>query len=45
VGSCDKASCLDGYSIAFFQACWVALKEGIMKVFREFHASGKCEKP
>ena len=41
MGSCDKASGPDGYSMAFFQACRVALKEDIMKVFREFRASGK----
>jgi hypothetical protein len=40
----DKVSGLDGYSMAFFQACWVVLKEEIMKVFCEFHASGKFER-
>jgi hypothetical protein len=40
----DKASGPDGYSMAFFQACWVVLKEDIMKVFHEFHASGKFER-
>jgi hypothetical protein len=33
----DKASGLDGYSMAFFQAYWEALKEGIMKLFHDFH--------
>jgi hypothetical protein len=32
-----------GYFMAFFQACWVVLKEDIMKVFHEFHAIGKFE--
>jgi hypothetical protein len=40
----DKASGLDGYSMVFFQACWAVLKEDIMKVFHEFHASGKFER-
>ena len=26
-----------------FQACWAVLKEDILKVFYEFHASGKFE--
>jgi hypothetical protein len=30
--------------MAFFQACWVVLKEDVMKVFREFHASLKFER-
>jgi hypothetical protein len=30
--------------MAFFQACWVVLKEDIMKVIYEFHASGKFER-
>jgi hypothetical protein len=38
----DKALGPYGFSMAFFQACWV--KEDIMKVFREFHASGKFER-
>jgi len=41
---CDKASGLDCYSMAFIQACWVVLKDNIMKVFCEFHASGKFER-
>jgi hypothetical protein len=40
----DKASGLGGYSIAFFQAFWVVLKEDIMRVFCDFHASGKFER-
>jgi hypothetical protein len=40
----DKASGPDGYSLAFFQVFWVVLKEDIMKVFHEFHVSGKFER-
>jgi hypothetical protein len=40
----DKASGPDGFSMAFYQACWVVLKEDIMKVLHEFHASGKFER-
>lgn len=39
----DKPLGLDGYSMAFFQACWDVLKEDIMKVFHGFHARGKFE--
>jgi hypothetical protein len=34
----------DGYCMAFFRACWVVLKLDIMKVFFEFHGSGKFER-
>jgi hypothetical protein len=37
----DKVLDLDGYSMAFFQACRDVLKEYIMKVFHGFHARGK----
>jgi hypothetical protein len=40
----DNALGLDSYSMAFFQACWVVLKEDIMKVIYDFHASGKLER-
>jgi hypothetical protein len=40
----DKALGLNGYSMAFIQAWWVVLKEDVMKIFREFHASGKFER-
>ena len=40
----DKALGPDGYSMVFFQACWVVLKKDNMKVFREFHARGKFER-
>jgi hypothetical protein len=29
----DKASGLDGFSMAFFQKCWAVLKQDIMVVF------------
>jgi hypothetical protein len=29
----DKASGLDGFSIAFFQSCWSIIKEDLMQVF------------
>lgn len=35
-----KALGPDSFSMAFFQVFWVVLKGDIMKVFREFHASG-----
>lgn len=40
----DKALGPNGYSMAFFQALWVVLKEDIMKVFHEFHSCGKFER-
>jgi hypothetical protein len=40
----DTAPGPDNYSMVFFKACWVVLKEDIMKVFRDFHASSKFEK-
>jgi len=40
----NKAPGPNGYSMAFFQACWIVLKEDIMKVFHEFRTSGKFEK-
>jgi hypothetical protein len=40
----NKAPGLDGFSLAFFQACWDVLKEDIMAVFSDFHARGKFEK-
>jgi len=40
----DKVSGADGFSMAFFQACLVVLKEDVMKVLHEFHVSGKFEK-
>ena len=39
----DKAPGPDGFSMAFFQACWEVLRVDIMKVFNEFHARGKFE--
>jgi hypothetical protein len=40
----DKAPGPDGFSLAFFQACWEVLKIDIMAVFLDFHARGKFEK-
>ena len=40
----NKAPGPDGFSMAFFQACWGVLKEDIMAVFAKFHARGKFEK-
>jgi len=40
----DKVPGPGGYALAFFQACWVVLKEDIMKVFCDFHARGKFER-
>jgi hypothetical protein len=40
----NKAPGPDGFSMAFFQACWGVLKEDIMAVFADFHARGKLEK-
>jgi hypothetical protein len=40
----DKSLGLDGFSMAFFHACWDVLKEDIMKAFRDFHISGKFER-
>jgi hypothetical protein len=40
----DKAPGHDCYSMAFFQVCWVALKEDTMKVFHDFNVRGKFER-
>jgi hypothetical protein len=40
----NKAPSPDGFSLAFFQACWEVLKNDIMAVFSDFHAHGKFEK-
>jgi hypothetical protein len=37
----EKASSPDNYSLLFFQACRVVLKEDIMKVLHDFHARCK----
>jgi hypothetical protein len=39
-----KVPGLGGYSMAFFQACWVVLNEDIIKVFHDLHANGKFER-
>jgi hypothetical protein len=40
----DKVLGPNCFFMAFFQACWVVLKENIMKIFRDFHARGKFER-
>jgi hypothetical protein len=40
----NKAPGPDGFSMAFFQACWGVLKEDIRAVLADFHARGKFEK-
>jgi hypothetical protein len=40
----DKASGLDGFSMAFFQKCWAVLKQDIMVIFSEFHNSCQFER-
>ena len=40
----DKALGRDGFSMAFFQDCWVVIKEDIMAVFSDIYARGKFEK-
>ncbi|XP_059436099.1 uncharacterized protein LOC132169027 [Corylus avellana] len=36
----NKASGPDGFSLAFFQACWDVVREDIMRVFSAFHTGG-----
>ena len=40
----DKAPGPDGFSLAFFQACWGILKTDLMQVFHQFHEHGTFEK-
>jgi hypothetical protein len=40
----DKALGPDGFSMAFFQACWDVLSSDIMAVFNDFHARSWFEK-
>ena len=40
----DKSPGLDGFSMAFFQACWGILKSNIMAVFHHFHVTDQFEK-
>ena len=40
----DKSPGPDGFSMAFFQACWGILKSDIMAVFHHFHVSCQFEK-
>jgi hypothetical protein len=40
----DKVLDPDGFTMAIFQTCWDVIKEDVMMVFHEFHASSKFEK-
>lgn len=40
----DKASGLDGFSIAFYQDCWDVIKIDLMGVFQAFHTHNKFVK-
>ena len=40
----DKSPEPDGFSMAFFQACWGILKSDIMAVFHHFHVTSQFEK-
>ena len=40
----DKSPGPDGFSMAFFQACWGILKSDLMAVFHHFHVTGQFEK-
>jgi hypothetical protein len=40
----DKALGLNGFPMAFLQACWDVIKVDIMGVFHDFHASSEFEK-
>ncbi len=40
----DKASGLDGFSMASFQSCWDILKQDVMIVFHDFYATRNFEK-
>jgi hypothetical protein len=35
----EKALGLDGFSLVFFQSCWDIIKQDVMRVFHDFHAS------
>jgi hypothetical protein len=39
----DKVLGPDGFTMAFFQACWDVIKD-VMRVFHDFHARSKFEK-
>ena len=40
----DKSPRLDGFAMAFFEACWEILKLDLMAVFHFFYAKGQFEK-
>ncbi|RVW89014.1 hypothetical protein CK203_029421 [Vitis vinifera] len=42
----DKAPRLDGFTVAFWQACWDFVKEEILELFKEFYDQKiLCQKP
>lgn len=40
----DKAPGLDGFTVAFFQSCWVIVKDDLMCVFHNFHVHSLFKK-
>jgi hypothetical protein len=40
----DKAPDPDGFTLAFFQDCWVVIKTDLMGVFQDFHTHSKFVK-
>jgi len=40
----DKASGLDGFSMAYFLKCWKVMQRDILAIFKEFHSREKFEK-
>ena len=37
----DKALGLDGLIVAFWQSCWDIVRDDVMRMFRDFHETGK----
>ena len=37
----DKALGLDGLTVAFWQSCWDIVRDDVMRMFRDFHETGK----
>jgi hypothetical protein len=40
----DKALGPDGFSMVVFQSCWDILKQDVITVFHDFHATRNFEK-
>ena len=40
----DKAPGPNGFTTAFWQSSWEVVKEDVMRMFKEFHVSGKFVK-